>query len=74
MTADCLGIPVLAGPVEATALGNILLQLIALGDLKSIDEGRAVIRAQEQIRQYRPENSKAWEIAYEKFCTALCRQ
>lgn len=74
MTADSLGIPVLAGPVEATALGNILLQLIALGDLKSIDEGRAVIRAQEQIRQYRPENSKAWENAYEKFCTALCRQ
>ena len=51
MTADSLGISVVAGPVEATALGNIILQLIALGDIKDIDEGRAVIRAQESVRQ-----------------------
>ncbi|MFR5875089.1 MAG: rhamnulokinase [Eubacterium sp.] len=42
MTADSLGMPVIAGPAEATALGNILLQLIALGDIKNIDEGRAL--------------------------------
>lgn len=71
MTADSLGIPVIAGPAEATALGNILLQLIALGDIKSIDEGRAVIRAQEQVKQYQPENADVWECAYEKFCTAV---
>lgn len=71
MTADSLGMPVIAGPAEATALGNILLQLIALGDINSIDEGRAVIRAQEQVKQYQPENADAWEFAYEKFCTAV---
>lgn len=71
MTADSLGMPVIAGPAEATALGNILLQLIALGDINSIDEGRAVIRAQEQVKQYQPENADVWECAYEKFCTAV---
>ncbi len=72
MTADSLGIPVIAGPAEATALGNIILQLIALGDIKSIDEGRAIIRTQESVKQYLPENAAVWEIAYEKFCTAIC--
>lgn len=68
MTADSLGIPVIAGPAEATALGNILLQLIALGDIKNIDEGRAIIRAQESVKQYQPENVKLWDNAYEQFC------
>lgn len=72
MTADSLGIPVIAGPAEATALGNIILQLIALGDIKNIDEGRAIIRTQESVKQYLPENADVWEDAYEKFCTAIC--
>lgn len=71
MTANSLGIPVIAGPAEATALGNIMLQLIALGDIKDIDEGRAVIRVQESVRQYQPENADAWEIAYKNFCTLM---
>lgn len=72
MTADSLGIPVIAGPTEATALGNILLQLIALGDIKDVDEGRALIRRQESVKQYYPENADAWKKAYKKFCTAVC--
>ena len=40
MTADSLNIDVIAGPTEATALGNIVLQLIALGDIKNVDEQR----------------------------------
>lgn len=72
MTADSLGIPVIAGPAEATALGNIILQLIALGNIKNIDEGRAIIRTQESVKQYLPQNADVWENAYEKFCTAIC--
>ena len=71
MTADSLGIPVIAGPAEATALGNILLQLIALGDIKDVDEGRAVIRAYENVKTYSPESTELWANAYEKFCTAV---
>lgn len=71
MTADSLGIPVIAGPAEATAIGNIMLQLIALGDIKDIDEGRAVIKAQVSVKQYNPQSSAEWEKAYKKFCKAI---
>ena len=47
MTADALGFPVVAGPTEATALGNIMLQLIALGAIKDVAEGRKLIRKTE---------------------------
>lgn len=73
MTADSLGIPVTAGPAEATALGNIILQLIALGDIKNIDEGRKLIRKQEGVRQYQPDNADIWEKAYKTFCTAVLK-
>lgn len=71
MTANSLGIPVVAGPTEATALGNILLQLIALGDIKDIDEGRALIRQQESVKEYTPADTDEWKKAYKNFCTAV---
>lgn len=71
MTADSLGVPVVAGPAEATALGNIMLQFIALGDIKNIDEGRAIIKEQERVKQYNPQNTAEWEKAYINFCTAI---
>lgn len=71
MTANSLGISVLAGPTEATALGNILLQLIALGDIKDIDEGRSLIREQEKVKEYIPTDINSWNNAYKKFCTAV---
>ncbi|MCM1364185.1 MAG: rhamnulokinase [Faecalibacterium sp.] len=71
MTADSLGFPVVAGPCEATALGNILLQLIALGDINNIDEGRALIKTQESVKTYFPTNNETWLKAYKTFCTVL---
>ena len=71
MTADALGIQVKAGPVEATALGNLLLQLKALGEVESIDQGRALIERIEPIQEYFPCNTEQWEKAvpiYEKIC------
>ena len=74
MTANSLGIPVVAGPTEATALGNIMIQLIALGDIKDIDEGRKLIREQENVKEYTPADTEGWEKAYKKFITALNKQ
>ena len=74
MAANSLGIPVVAGPTEATALGNIIIQLIALGDIKDIDEGRRLIRAQESVKEYAPANTEGWEKAYKKFIAALNKQ
>lgn len=67
MTADSLNMRVVAGPTEATALGNIILQLIALGDIKNVDEGREIIRAHEKLKTYEPSNANSFEQAYEKF-------
>lgn len=73
MTANSLGIPVAAGPTEATALGNILLQLIALGDIKDIAQGREIIRNQENVKTYMPADTDAWNEAYIKFCNAVIK-
>ncbi|MGN0522599.1 MAG: rhamnulokinase family protein [Eubacterium sp.] len=67
LTADSINMPVIAGPVEATALGNIILQLIALGEIGSIDEGRKIIAKTESVKTYNPSHSKSWDEAYDKF-------
>jgi len=54
-TADEVGIPVLAGPVEATALGNMLIQGTAMGEFTSISEGREIIRASQQVSRCDPQ-------------------
>ncbi len=67
MTADSLGIPVVAGPTEATALGNIFLQLIALGEVKDISEARKIIRETEKVKIYTPEEQETWLEGYKKY-------
>lgn len=67
LAANALGIPVTAGPTEATALGNIILQLIALGEIKSVDEGRQILSKSESLKIYEPRHSNEWDDAYKKF-------
>ncbi len=71
MTADSLNLPVIAGPTEATALGNIILQLIALGDIKDVNAGREIIKSQENLKEYKPINPQSFEAAYQKFLNAI---
>lgn len=71
--ASCLGIPVAAGPVEATALGNIILQLIAMGEIKDVQEGRKIISQSEQIKTYMPKACKDLDKAYEKYVNIIER-
>jgi rhamnulokinase len=66
MTANATGREVVAGPAEATALGNALVQLIALGEIGSIAEGRALIRASITPERYHPQ-SDGWDAAYDRF-------
>ncbi len=54
-TANALGRPVVAGPVEATSLGNLLLQLTALGAVDSLEEGRSLVERSFEARRYTPE-------------------
>ncbi len=69
IAADACGIPVYAGPTEATALGNIASQLIASGHLGGIADARRVIRASFPLEVYEPDLSErgAWDEAYERF-------
>ena len=70
-TADACNRPVLAGPVEATALGNVLVQMIGLGLLGSLDEAREVARRSFSVREYVPENPHAWDEPYQRFARSV---
>lgn len=71
LTSQSLGIPVVAGPIEATALGNIVLQLIALGEIESVDEGRKIIAETEKVKVYDEKHSPDWDEAYKRFCEII---
>lgn len=67
MAADATGLPVVAGPVEATAAGNILVQMMARGDLRSLREGRELVRRSFGVETYEPRRQTAWDEAYARF-------
>ena len=64
-TADATGRPVLAGPVEATAVGNIIVQVMALGHVSSLEEGRALVRRSFEVTTYEPGERAPWDEAYD---------
>ena len=63
-TADAAGIPVVAGPVEATVVGNALTQAMALGRVGSLDLARKIVANSFQLKKYLPENTREWDEAY----------
>lgn len=67
MAADATGTTVVGGPVEATALGNAISQLIALGWLKNIGEGRALLHDSFALEHYAPQNTAAWDAQEARF-------
>jgi rhamnulokinase len=68
LTADACGVPVLAGPAEATAIGNLLVQAIAIGELASLAEGRELVqRSFEPVRYDPAASSDATEERWERF-------
>lgn len=68
LTADATNRSVVAGPIEATAIGNVLMQAVALGHLKSLDEARAVVRHSFKPETYEPRTLAEWDAAYQKLC------
>ena len=67
LTADVTGRPVIAGPAEATSVGNLLMQVRALGALGSLCELREAVRSSFATRTYEPADAEAWEEAYRRF-------
>ena len=66
-TADAIGRPVMTGPVEATAAGNVLMQMLALGHIASLEEGRDLIRRSFEMRTYLPRETVAWDEAFARY-------
>ncbi|MDB6030106.1 MAG: rhaB [Verrucomicrobiales bacterium] len=65
-TANACGRPVLAGPVEATVMGNLLVQIRSKGELGS--DLRSVVRASSEVTEVKPQSSAQWDDAFGRFC------
>jgi rhamnulokinase len=72
MTADACGrpVPVLAGPLEATAIGNLMLQAIALRLVDSLEQAREMLRRSTTVTHHEPRSTSMWEPAWERFSAA----
>jgi rhamnulokinase len=70
-SANATGVPVITGPVEATAIGNLMVQAMAKGHVSSLDEIRQIIGDSFELKTYHPENQSAWEHAYQRFLSLL---
>jgi sugar (pentulose or hexulose) kinase len=66
-TADATGLPVLAGPREATAVGNLMVQAVGLGILPALADSLPLIRAAFPIEPYAPQDRAPWDAAYARF-------
>jgi rhamnulokinase len=73
MAADASGRRVVAGPVEATAIGNVLMQAMALGEIGTLGELREVVRNSFATEVYEPSDTAAWDDPYERF-TGMLRE
>ena len=69
LTADACGIPVVAGPVEATSIGNLCMQLVGKGELTGLAEARELVRRSFDTTVYKPTADRAaYDEAYVRFC------
>ena len=66
-TADACGVEILAGPVEATSCGNLIVQMISTGHLENLAAGRKVIRDSFEFARYSPRDTAAWDEAAGRF-------
>ena len=71
MTADACEREVVAGPVEATAAGNVLVQAMATGDVRTLADARAIVRASFDVKRYEPQQPKQWTEAYARYREVL---
>jgi len=66
-TANACSMEVIAGPTEATALGNVLVQAITLGDLPDLASARQVVGQSMDVKSFQPEDPTSWNVAKTRF-------
>jgi len=70
-TADSVGVPVLAGPKEATAVGNLMVQAVGAGIIPDLKAAMPFIKAAFPIATFKPQDTAAWDAAYGRFTKLL---
>jgi rhamnulokinase len=73
-TANACDVPVIAGPVEATALGNILIQAMTLGAVRDLGAAREVVRQSSELRSFNPQDSEIWRKQSGRFEKLLAQK
>lgn len=73
LAADATGRQVIAGPVEATAIGNVMMQAVTHGAVASISQAREIIRESFAVEEYLPRPSSDWDAAFPRFCDLVGR-
>ena len=75
LAANATGRKVITGPTEATATGNLIMQMLAMGDIQSMEEGREIIRNSfaEEAREFEPQDTAIWQSALKKW-GQICRK
>ena len=71
LIADALDREVVTGPVEGAAIGNLLTQAMALGDIADLDALRQVVRNSESVETWTPNHTAEWDAAYETLLKLL---
>ena len=74
LTANTTGLQVVAGPIEATVMGNALVQLITLGEIADLQQARQVVAGMDELQRYEPQDTAVFDEAYgryQKICTEL---
>ena len=74
LTANACNTEVVTGPVEATALGNIAVQLIAQREIQNVNEARVIIADSFPSNYYKPEGKEDWDKAYDRFKKIILRR
>ena len=67
MTANATRLPVVAGPIEATVIGNALVQLIALGEIDNLEQGRDIVANLDELHHYEPQETAIWDEGYGRY-------
>jgi rhamnulokinase len=71
MTADAMGIPVIVGPYEGTAMGNALTQAIGAGQVKDLAHLRQIVRANTELKRFEPRDAAAFDAQWDRYTQLL---
>ena len=67
LTANATGLPVVTGPIEATVMGNALVQLITLGEIGDLRQARQIVTGMTELKRYEPEGTAVWDDMYGRY-------